>query len=472
VAKLRIHAFADPIQTLFGPGTLAGFSDGQLLDRFLEAEGESGTVAFEALVSRHGPMVMGVCRSILNDPHDVHDAFQATFLVLARRGRAIRDRRSVGSWLYGVAARVSMRCRTAAIRKGIRDRRLIAVAEAAAAVRRYQDGPSALENDESAEAVHTEVNRLPEKYRAPIVLCYLEGLTHDEAAARLSWPVGTVRSRLARARDTLRVRLGRRGMTANASLAPAVPWLSGDMTSATVHEVVSRELSISAVRAASRLVFRRSSVAAAFSENSLALAQGMLKTMMLNKMLFAASAALPLAIVSLGGGLFFGQKLLAQDPKPVAAASRDAKSSTQPQGFPELSEVDRLRQKVLEAARVRLDAQRAYYEQGRITIDRFIDAGKQFELAEMSAAKTDSERLAAMQRYANRLVEIERREQAELEAGRGTVADVAEASYRRTEAQLELELAKTNAEGTTSILRRLSELERKVDQLTNGAKGK
>ena len=121
---------------------------------------------------------------------------------------------------------------------------------------------------------------------------------------------------------------------------------------------------------------------------------------------------------------------------------------------------------------MRLDAQRAYYEEGRITIDRFLDANKQFQLAEISAAKTDSERLAAMQRYVSRLVEIERREQAELEAGRATVADVAEASYRRTEAQLDLEFARTEGGGTASILLRLRELERKVDQLDSTLKQK
>jgi hypothetical protein len=188
-------------------------------------------------------------------------------------------------------------------------------------------------------------------------------------------------------------------------------------------------------------------------------------------MLLAACTALPLAIVSLGGVLFIGQELQAQDPRPRAAASTDTRASTQPKEPPGPSEIDRLRQNVLAAARLRLDAQRAYYEEGRITIDRFIDAGKQFELAELSAARTDAERLAAMQRYVNRLVEIERREKAELEIGRGTIADVAEASYRLAEAQLDMELARTGAAGTTSILRRLGELEQKVLQLEKAAKG-
>ena len=193
------QVFTDHMQVLFGVGTCAGLTDGQLLERFMAGRDEAGDLAFEALVTRHGPMVMRVCRNVLDDPHDVHDAFQAVFLVLARRANAIRNRQSVGSWLYGVAVRVSARARVAAIRRQIRDRRTIGAAQAIAAVVPNQDDASPIERNDRAEVVHQELSRLPEKYRAPVVLCYLEGLTHDEAAARLSWPVGTVRSRLARA---------------------------------------------------------------------------------------------------------------------------------------------------------------------------------------------------------------------------------------------------------------------------------
>jgi RNA polymerase sigma factor (sigma-70 family) len=472
MAKLRIHALADPIQALFGPGTLAGFSDGQLLERFLSPGDEASDLAFETLVIRHGPMVMRVCRSILDDHDDAHDAFQAAFLVLARRSDTIRERRSVGSWLYGVAVRVAMRCRTKVVRGRIRDRRTITAAQAAAAVRRCQEGLTVVECDETAHAVHSEVSRLPEKFRAPIVLCYLEGLTHDEAAARLKWPVGTVRSRLARARDTLRARLGRRGITANSSLGIVNAWLAGERLPIVGPEPITRELSSAIVRAAVHLTSGPPSSAGPISARSFSLAQGVLNTMLLNKVVLATCAALPLAIASLGGGLFLAQKLHAQDPKPRATPSTDAKPSARPQEKSEPSEIDRLREKVLEAARMRLDAQRAFYEEGRITIDRFLDASKQFQLAELTAAKTHPERLAAMQRYVNRLVEIEKREKAELEVGRGTIADVAEASYRRAEAQLDLELARTETGGTAAILRRLGDLERKVDQLGSTLKQK
>jgi DNA-directed RNA polymerase specialized sigma24 family protein len=123
VSNSTAQVFTDHLQVLFGPGTCAGMTDGQLLERFLAGRNEGGELAFEALVMRHGPMVMRVCRNLVGDPNDVHDAFQAVFLVLARRASAIRDRESVGSWLYGVAARVAARARASAIGHNIRERR-------------------------------------------------------------------------------------------------------------------------------------------------------------------------------------------------------------------------------------------------------------------------------------------------------------------------------------------------------------
>ena len=130
MAGATARAFFEPLKTLFDAGTCAGLSDGQLLARFLAGRDEAGELAFEALVKRHGPMVRGVCRQVLDDPTDIHDAFQAVFLVLARRANAIRKRESLGSWLHGVAVRVAARARASAIRRGIRDRRTAQAARA------------------------------------------------------------------------------------------------------------------------------------------------------------------------------------------------------------------------------------------------------------------------------------------------------------------------------------------------------
>ncbi len=200
---------------LFEAGTVAGLAEGQLLDRFVRRRDAS---AFEVLIERHGPMVLGVCRRILRDPNDVEDAFQATFLVLVRKAGSIRDRGILGPWLHSVASKTALRARANARRhSGVIARSLVTdpLDELAFDPR---DAHDRVEHD---GILDEEVGRLPEKYRTPLVLCYFEGLTHEQAAARLRWPVGTVRGRLARARDRLRDRLTRRGITLSVAFAAA-----------------------------------------------------------------------------------------------------------------------------------------------------------------------------------------------------------------------------------------------------------
>ncbi len=193
-----------PLQTLIRAGSFAGWTDGQLLERFDTDRDEVGQCAFAALVQRHGAGVLRVCRGVLGDPHDAEDAFQATFLVLARKARSIRDREAVGPWLLGVAYRVAGCARSATRRRRAHERRAAGGA------------PTAVADAEPGDWVpllHQEIGCLPEKFRTPLVLCYLEGLTQDEVARRLRWPIGTVRSRLARGREHLRRRLVLRGVT-------------------------------------------------------------------------------------------------------------------------------------------------------------------------------------------------------------------------------------------------------------------
>jgi RNA polymerase sigma-70 factor (ECF subfamily) len=183
--------------------------DDQLLERFVRLRDET---AFEALLRRHEPLVFGVCRKLLYDVHDAEDAFQATFLVLARKAGSVAPPSLLGHWLYGVATRVATRARKAALRRA----REQSGADLAAV-------PSAAEKEDSdlAPLLHEEVRRLPDKYRRPVVLCYLEGKTNEEAAHQLQWPVGTVQGRLNRARALLRARLTRRGFALSASLLAA-----------------------------------------------------------------------------------------------------------------------------------------------------------------------------------------------------------------------------------------------------------
>jgi RNA polymerase sigma factor (sigma-70 family) len=209
-------------------------SDENLLDQFLSGEQSESQAAFRSLVERHGPMVLGVCRHVLNQHHDAEDAFQATFLVLARKGSTIRNRRVLAGWLHEVAYRMANKARTRAVQRRALEREGLAML------------PPAIEPDnQSQEAawnelrpvLHAEVERLPEKYRIPVILSYLEGKTNEEVAELLEWPVGTVKGRLSRARELLRSRLMRRGLSLAAAFL--VTSLSKSMVFA---EVVSAEL--------------------------------------------------------------------------------------------------------------------------------------------------------------------------------------------------------------------------------------
>ena len=164
--------------------------------------------AFALLVRRHGPMVLGVCRRVTGDCTTAEDAFQAVFLVLARKARSIRDRDAVGRWLMGVAYRVAGCARAAALRRRAHERK--AAEGAVVSVEPEEPG-------DWVPLLREEVGRLPLKFRTPLMLCYLEGLTQEEVARRLGWPIGTVRSRVARGRERLRSRLVLRGMSGGLS---------------------------------------------------------------------------------------------------------------------------------------------------------------------------------------------------------------------------------------------------------------
>src|SRR5262245_50969512 len=191
-----------------------GLSDAQLLERFVAQRDEA---AFEVLLWRHGPMVLNLCRRVLHEAHASEDAFQATFLVFVKKARSIGKGQAVGSWLYKVAYRVALHARAlarkqAAHRLPAADSAVLAQADAAGEFL-WRDLRPLLDE---------EVNRLPEKYRSPIILCDLDGMTHAEAAKELGCPQGTVSVRLMRARERLRSRLVRRGMALSAGAVGAV----------------------------------------------------------------------------------------------------------------------------------------------------------------------------------------------------------------------------------------------------------
>src|SRR5271165_5244228 len=271
MSSVRTRKWHHDLETIFGGGTPSSLSDGQLLELFLGRRPEAGEQAFRTLVERHGPMVYRVCGQVVGDCHEAQDALQAVFLVLARKAGAVRNTDSLGSWLYGVALRVAARARTGLNRRRARERQAEDGHDEILAPTAEATGPT-----DDAEAVHQEVGRLSEKYRAPIVLCYLEGLTHDQAAARLGWPVGTVRSRLARARDQLRARLVRRGVTVPAAFSPLAGWLGFEAAgiadaatmAATTFSTVPADLLTMTIRSACQIADGKAATAALFSSTA------------------------------------------------------------------------------------------------------------------------------------------------------------------------------------------------------------
>jgi RNA polymerase sigma factor (sigma-70 family) len=286
MARARSSDLLGPLRALFGAGVVAGLSDAQLLERFRDRTTEAADAtraaeaAFEALVARHGPMVLGVCRRTLTDPAEIEDAFQATFLVLVRRAGSVRVDDSLGRWLYGVARRVAAKARA----RSERSRARSAALEAEPAAPEPAD-----DRGELVAALDEEVSRLPERYRAPVILCHLEGLSHAEAAERLRWPVGTVSGRLSRARGLLKDRLVRRG------LAPSAGALGMVLAGADARAAVPEQLAAATARAAVRLSMGGGAQAGAASASVVGLANEVLRAAFVFKLKAAAAVVMILA---------------------------------------------------------------------------------------------------------------------------------------------------------------------------------
>jgi hypothetical protein len=308
------------------------------------------------------------------------------------------------------------------------------------------------------------------------LLCYLEGLTHDQAAARLKWPVGTVRSRLARGRDQLRSRLLRRDLMAPAALGPLSGWIgpeAGAMTdSATIGATcptIPAQLVSTLVKAACLTVDGKGLGVSLCSTTSLALTWEVLQTMALKKMMatlgiILLSASVLTVSASVTVGWDSGGKGAHQAGPPLSQKTSAAVAPAAPKPVPA---IDPLVQELLEASQKRFDAQRAYYQEGRITLDRFVAASDRLMEVELMVAPTDDERFKAIERHVGRLKEIEARERTELKTGRGTVADVAEITQARLESEVRLKKAKeaTRPANIVGLERRLSEVEAKLDQI-------
>jgi RNA polymerase sigma factor (sigma-70 family) len=274
-------------------------------------------VAFEALLRRHGPMVLGVCRRVLRNAHDAEDAFQATFLVLARKAGSIRSRQVFASWLYGVAYRTAMKARAMNAKRRARERQ---------AGERPRAESSA--DEELLAQLDYELNRLPDKYRVPVVLCELEGRSRREAARIVGVPEGTLSSRLAQAKKLLARRLSRYGTVAVATLL--------------AESAVSASLSPLLRTSTAKAVLTAGTVSA----EVLALTEGVIKTMLLSKLKITACAAALMMLAGLGASGLSYRATAQQPSNGVALASR-----------PQADELEALRLEI-EALRKSLQATR------------------------------------------------------------------------------------------------------------------
>ncbi|MBL8799651.1 MAG: sigma-70 family RNA polymerase sigma factor, partial [Planctomycetia bacterium] len=297
------------LRRLVGGPPVADSDDGGLLRQFAESHDEG---AFALLVQRHGALVMRVCRQVLGQAEDADDAFQATFLILARKAASLRAGEALPSWLYRVAYHVAVQARARVALRRQREREARVPSSAVT-----QDA----ELHDVWPLLHEEVNRLPAKYRSPVVLCYLDGKTNEQAAQELGCPVGTLKIRLTRARDRLRDRLTRRGVALSAGIVAALE------EAGCASAALPPALADATVRAAVLTVAGEAALAATIPIPVSTLVEGVMRTMMLNRLKPLVLGTLALALLGGGLGLLWPASQAA-DPvepgKPFQAVPLDA----------------------------------------------------------------------------------------------------------------------------------------------------
>jgi RNA polymerase sigma factor (sigma-70 family) len=287
MASIRSNTpLAGQLGTLYRVGTFGSLPDNQLVERFLARDDPAGSeAAFATLVERHGAMVFSVCQRVLQNPHDAHDAFQATFLVLVRKAASIRRRESVGGWLFGIARRVAVRARLEAVRRRERLEKL--------GIERQNstDDGMAIRGEPELDygPLIAEIDRLPERFRAPVVLHYFEGASAEAIAERLGCPRGTILSRLARARERLRQRLEHQGVALEA-LMPAADVSGRWFTAATIPSYLVQ----STIRAARCLALAGTAIESVVPATVALLARTIVRSLMF------ANARLASVVVILG----------------------------------------------------------------------------------------------------------------------------------------------------------------------------
>jgi len=441
-------------QTLYNAGSFGSLTDGQLIERFADRNDSSAQAAFAVVMERHGPMVWGVCRCLLDDPHEAADAFQATFLILVRRATSVRVNNSLGPWLYGVSRKVALRARASSARRSAREIRGVETDL-------IPDDRSASYSDptriELLSALDEEIERLPEPYRAALVLCDLAGVSHEEAARQFGCAIGTVGSRLARGRERLRARLLRRGF------APAIGLSAASIGAEAVGAVVPPRLAESTVLAVLRTGIGTSKLAGAVSASVVLLAEGVLKSMVLTKLKWVAATMVTLGIVAGGVHVWGGAQRESEAPARSSSVGREAQTDKHLVGVPES-------QNLLAILQAQVDARKA-------------ELRREEALAKLAAdAHVRNQRLKERDIISD---EELKKAQADVHVARAQT-DVVRAELR--EAELRLEQAKQIVAGgdlkeldnylvrssatasSATLERRIGAMEQKLDQILDAVK--
>jgi RNA polymerase sigma factor (sigma-70 family) len=304
--------------------------DRQLLERFAASHDEA---AFAVLLKRHGPMVLGVCRSVLHDWHDAEDAFQAAFLILARKAGSIHRREAVSAWLYRVAYHLAVKSQASAARRRVHERRAVPMPPA--------DPVLDMSLRELRNVLNEELQRLPEQFRAPLVLCCLEEKSLEEAARLLGWTKGAVKGRLQRGREQLRQRLRRRGLELSAGL------LTAALSTGSASAQVPAALTAGTLRAALHIAAGEQLAVGAISARVAALVQGANAIMFTSKAKVATIVLLALSIGVTGLAAVLAAHPQ-EDAKPAKTAKPEARSAPPETAKPESQETIAIRGQVLD----------------------------------------------------------------------------------------------------------------------------
>jgi RNA polymerase sigma factor (sigma-70 family) len=304
MTAVRLSQFVRQMRRVLATGEIVGLTEAELWERYVREQDEA---AFEMLVRKHGPMVLGVCRRILRNEQDAEDAFQATFLVLVRKAASLRSPRTLANWLHGVARRTALEARRSAAKRRLKETEV---------------PPRTVMPDDSWDdlrpVLDQELRRLAEKYRIAVVLCDLEGKTRKEVARQLGWAEGTVASRLARGRGILAKRLARRGF-AGALVAAA-------LANGAAPACVLPTLVVSTVTAAGFSAARAAAAQGVVSHTAAALTEGVLKSMLFTKLKSAIAVLLVVGLATLSAGVRIARGR-ATEPVRVAGDEQEPKQA-------------------------------------------------------------------------------------------------------------------------------------------------